>query len=271
MKRQEADYEEDVFSLDEDLAHERKKQLISYFVVSACAVALVALSLYGAVTLTRQRIEDQKHRADLVKTVVVADPEQPPVLAKDTNFWPASAFPEVPPMDAPAYDTETSDGHAVINLPAAASDGFAAYLTALTEKGAALYVQTSKLSVADLNGVEIHLIASNLKTQIVLCDEPAFTFSESGYQAFPLPESGKLVTVAPGVGANSRILTYRNASVTDALAYTGALAQAGWTLNGTLEPDNQVFQAVYKKNNLQIAVDYFTSGDAYQVRLDFLT
>lgn len=276
MDKRAREYEEDdVFSLEEDLARERRRQWVQYILVALCAAAVVALALYGSILLTRQRIASQNavKKAEVVVTPVTdpANPDAPPVEAPDTNFWPTAFFPDVPPIEALAYDTQAEPGYAVVNVPATTSRSFGAYIDALTEAGGKLYVRTTRLSIVDYNGTEIHLVANNLRTQVVLCGEAAYGWNDETYKVFPLPAAGKLVQVADGTGAGSRVLTYRGANVHDALDYAGSLAQAGWSLSGSLEPANNIFQAVYKKNNLQITVDYFSSGDNYLVKLDYLS
>lgn len=60
-----------------------------------------------------------------------------------------------------------------------------------------------------LNEVEIHLVDNNLESKVVLCAEPQIGWDDQDYDAFPLPEAGKLVSVEEGVAAASRVLTYR--------------------------------------------------------------
>jgi hypothetical protein len=92
-----------------------------------------------------------------------------------------------------------------------------------------------------LNNVEIHLINTNLESAVVLCDEPSLSWNDPAYSAFVLPADGTLVRVSEGLGADSRVLTYRRAFITDALNYVTKLMQAGWSIQGSLEPVNNQF------------------------------
>ena len=118
--------------------------------------------------------------------------------------------------------------------------------------------------------MEIHLVASGSTTAVVLCGEKAQDWNDPEYAAFPLPAAGALVTVEEGVGARSRVLTYRGASSTDAQEYLGRLAADEWTISEPLSVKDQTFSAVYKKSGQQITVDYFSSSDNFQVKLAFL-
>ncbi len=274
----EEDYDEDVFSLEEDLLREQKKQWVQYLIFAICSAVVVALAVYGSIQLTHRRLEAQQGiqvqpmpggavsqpgASSAPGGVLVATPA--PV-----NYWPSALFPEVPVLEAEAYETSVEDGYARIQVPSQTTERYDQYIEALVEAGAQVYVRTTRLSVLALEGVEIHLVDNNLESKVVLCNEPQIGWNDGDYNAFPLPETGKLVSVEEGVAAASRVLTYRLASSTDALAYTSALLEAGWTVSGSLEPTNNIFSAAFRKNNLQITVDYFSGGDDYQIRLDYL-
>lgn len=274
----EEEYDEDVFSLEEDLRREHRKQWTQYLVFAICAAVVVGLAIYGSIQLTHRRLESQQ--GIQVQPMPGAASPQPGVTGgpgglltatpAPVNYWPSALFSGVPVLESAAYETTVEDGYAQVEVPSETTRSFSQYIETLVEEGAQIYVRTTRLSVLALNEVEIHLVDNNLESKVVLCAEPQIGWDDQDYDAFPLPEAGKLVSVEEGVAAASRVLTYRLASSTDALAYTSALMEAGWTISGSLEPTNNIFSAVFKKNNLQITVDYFSSGDDYRVRLDYL-
>ena len=198
------------------------------------------------------------------------EPGAPQTTVAPVDYWPSALFPGVPVLQSAAYETTVRDGYAQVAVPSETAKGFDQYIATLVDAGAAVYVRTTRLSVLVLDGVEVHLVDNNLESKVVLCGESPIGWNDEGYAAFPLPETGNLVSVEEGVGAGSRVLTYRQATTLDALAYTSQLMDAGWTISGSLEPANNIFTAALKKNNLQITVDYFSTGDNYLVRLDFL-
>ena len=53
------EYDEDVFSLEEDLRREHMKQWVQYLVVAACAALVVGVALYGSIVLTPRRLDAQ--------------------------------------------------------------------------------------------------------------------------------------------------------------------------------------------------------------------
>ncbi|MBR2571448.1 MAG: hypothetical protein IKE30_04900 [Clostridia bacterium] len=265
-KRSDSEYEEDLFSLEEEENRERRKQTVQYVIVAICAAAVVALALFGTVKLTQRRMANQEEAEKVTaKTPAVILPAS----VQETNFWPADDFPQVPVLEAEGYDTKSETGRAVVEVPAQTAASFGSYVDQLIEEGARLWIDTDRLKVLDLNGTEVHLVDSNNRTAVTMCSEPVYNWNDSVYSAFLKPDA-RLVKVEEGAGADSRILTYRGASPMEALEYTQALNDGGWSLNGSMEMKNGVFQAVFKKNNLQITVDYFSSKDDYQVRLDFL-
>ena len=269
MDRRDQDYDEDVFSLEEDLAREHRKQWTQYLVVAICAVAVIALAFYGSIVLTKNRLANEEN---IKKTQIETQPDATAlpgatVEPVEVNFWPSEYFPEIPVLDSAAYETEADAGYAQIKVPSATARNFDAYITELTEQGAAVYARTSRLSVLVLDGVEIHLITSNQGNRVVLCKEPAYGWSDTTYAAFPIPEKGRLISVKEA--GLTRELTYRGATTLDALTYAASLVEQGWALSGSLEPTNNIFLGAYQKNNLQITVDYFSTGDNYVVKLEF--
>lgn len=269
------EYDEDVFSLEEDLRREHRKQWVQYLVFAVCAAIVVGLALYGSIVLTHSRLEAQRgievvNPAGTPLPGQTGKPGTPQATAAPVDYWPSALFPGVPVLQSAAYETTVKDGYAQVAVPSETAKGFDQYIADLVDAGAAVYVRTTRLSVLVLDGVEIHLVDNNLESKVVLCGESAIGWNDEGYAAFPLPDSGNLISVEEGVGAGSRVLTYRLATTLDALAYTSQLMDEGWTISGSLEPTNNIFTTALKKNNLQITVDYFSTGDNYLVRLDFL-
>lgn len=271
MNRRNQEYDDDVFSLEEDLAREHRKQKVQYYVVAICALLVVALAVYGSIMLTQRRLAEEVVRsaavepidegqAGLIDPVATADPV-------DTDFWPAEFFPNMPVLESEAYNTTKADaGYADIEVPSSTTRNFDAYITQLTDAGAAVYARTPRLSVLMLDGVEIHLITSNQGNHVVFCKEPAYGWDDATYSAFPLPTTGRLVSVRES--GTARELTYRDAATLDALAYANSLVQEGWVISGSLEPSNNIFTAVYKKDSHQITIDYFASSDNYTIKLE---
>lgn len=262
MPRHEVD--EDIFTLKEDESGRRRSQRIQYILVSTFAVLVIAVALYMSWWLTEQRLEYQT-------SIMREEEAQQAALGEETNYWPQAQFPDVPVLQSSVYDTRITQDHAEVQVPMSAADGFNAYITQLLDDGAKLYIDTQRLVVLDYKNIEMHLIRSSGRNAVVLCGEPQADWNESAYQDFPLPENGKLVNVSDqGTGERSRVLTYRQMSATDAIAYVSLLAQSDWAMIGTLEPDGHVFSCSFKKEDKQIAVDYFASSDNARVKLDFI-
>ncbi|MEA5069129.1 MAG: hypothetical protein VB067_09095, partial [Christensenellaceae bacterium] len=142
MSNRDRDYDEDVFSLDEDLAREKRRQWIQYLVVAFGAAVVVSLALYGSIVLTNNRLA-QRQSAQ-VEPAVPEGGEQPgrqpggPSPAS-TDFWPSELFPTIPVLESAAYDTRTEPGYAEIKVPSQTAKGFDDYIAGLTDKGASVY------------------------------------------------------------------------------------------------------------------------------------
>jgi hypothetical protein len=257
--------EEDVFTLESDAAEEKRRHVIQYALVGGFAALVIALALWGSLWLTQDRLNRQAQTASVEPTVAPAESAQP-----SFNTWPSEQFPDVPVFEASGYNTRLYGARAEISVPPLSVSGFDAYAEQLADAGARIFVRSKALTVLSYKGVEIHLIASGSTTAIALCGESAQPWSDPDYAAFPLPDAGTLVFVEEGVGARSRVLTYRNASSTDAQQYLSRLAAAEWAISSPLELSDQTFTAVYKKSGQQITVDYFASSDNFQVKLAFL-
>ena len=257
--------EDDVFTLDSDEVDEKRRHIIQYSLVSGFAVVVIALGLWGSMWLTQTRIEEQKAKPIPEATVAPQASTEPTF-----DVWPSEQFPDIPVYEASGYNTRSFGNRVEVDIPPLSVAGFDAYATQLADDGARIFVQSKALTVLSYEGVEIHLISSGAKTSVVLCGEPATTWSDPDYAAFPLPDAGTLVSVEEGVGARSRVLTYRNASSTDAQQYLGRLAADGWTITEPLALKDQTFNAVLKKSGQQITVDYFSTSDNFQVKLAFL-
>jgi hypothetical protein len=275
--------EEDLFSLEEELRQERVRQWTMYLIFAVCALAVIALALYGSYVLTNGRLEKQQAIATVpqesaapigtLPTEETPDPDAPVTAvptAAPLTYWPMAQYPGVPALESEAYETVLDNGLARVAVPSAAAKGFDAYVDTLCDEGAVLIVNTSRLSVLLLNNVEIHLINTNLESAVVLCDEPSLSWNDPAYSAFVLPADGTLVRVSEGLGADSRVLTYRRAFITDALNYVTKLMQAGWSIQGSLGPVNNQFAVSLRRNNLQITVDYFSTTEDYLVKLDYI-
>ncbi len=257
--------EEDVFTLDNDAAEEKRRHVIQYALVSGFAVVVVALALWGSIWLTQSRMAQQASVPEPAETVA-------PVASTEPSFdtWPSELFPEIPIYEATGYNTHVYGQRAEIDIPPLSVSGFDEYAEQLADDGAHIFVHGKSLVVLSYKGVEIHLIASGSNTSVVLCGESAMTWADPDYAAFPLPDAGTLVSVEEGVGARSRVLTYRNAAATDAQEYLNRLAASEWIISEPLSVKDQTFNAVYKKSGQQITVDYFANSDNFQVKLAFL-
>lgn len=275
--------DEDLFSVEEELRQERVRHWTMYLVFAICALAVIALALYGSYVLTNRRLESQQAvittpKESAAPTGILPTEETPdpavPINAAPTaaplTYWPVAQYPGIPALESEAYETVLDNGLARVAVPSAAAKGFEAYVKTLCDEGAVLIVNTSRLSVLLLDDVEIHLINTNLESAVVLCDEPSISWNDPAYSAFVLPSDGALVRVKEGLGADSRVLTYRKAAVTDALGYVTKLMETGWAIQGSLEPVNSQFAVSLRRNNLQITVDYFSSTEDYLVKLDYI-
>lgn len=257
--------EEDVFSLENDAAEEKRRHILQYSLVSGFAVVVVALALWGSMWLTNSRIAEQA-------AVVVPEATVAPAESTEPSFdtWPSTQFPDIPVYEASGYNTHLYGDRAEIAIPPLSVSGFDDYAGQLADEGARIFIHSKTLIVLSYKDVEIHLIASGSTTSVVLCGESAQTWNDPDYATFPLPSAGTLVSVEDGVGARSRVLTYRSASVTDAQEYLARLAASEWTISDPLSLKDQTFSAVFKKAGQQITVDYFSSSDNFQVKLAFL-
>jgi hypothetical protein len=257
--------EEDVFTLENDAAEEKRRHVIQYALVSGFAVIVIALALWGSMWLANSRVEQKA--AEKVPDATVA-----PAVSTEPSFdtWPSDMFPDIPVYEASGYDTRLYGDRAEIGIPPMSVNGFDDYAEKLANDGARVFVRSKPLTVLSYKGVEIHLIASGSTTAVALCGEKAQPWDDPDYTTFPLPAAGTLVSVENGVGARSRVLTYRGASSTDAQEYLGRLAADEWTISDPLSLKDQTFSAVYKKAGQQITVDYFSSSDNFQVKLAFL-
>ncbi|MEF9895363.1 MAG: hypothetical protein RR843_06260, partial [Clostridia bacterium] len=194
---QEDQYDEDVFSLEEDLIRERRKQWIQYIVVATLAALVVAAALYGSIVWTNSRLEREKNSIQPVTPIDnaingaapdalpsasaipnaiggTAAPDAIPsasAIPKPVNAWPADAFPDVPVLESEAYETRSGSGYADVIVPSSTAKAFDAYIAKLAEAGAAIFVRTPRLSVVNLDGVEIHLVTSNQENRVSLYDE----------------------------------------------------------------------------------------------------
>ncbi len=259
------EYDDDIFTLKEDELHKRRGHMIQYALVSLFAVLVIGVALYMSYWLTQRRIEDQ---SQIVQEDQVNTTEEQGVL----KAWPSAQFPSVPVLESSVYETHMNpEGtHAEIRVPPAVSAKFAQYAEDLANDGAQVYIKSDTLIVLSHRDVEIHLVKRPNKDAIELCAEPRATWNEPEYAAFPLPNAGDLVNWEKGTGEKSRWLTYRQMSASDAISYVSELAQSDWILVGTLEPVDHIFSCSFKKDNMQIAVDYFATTDNCRLKLDIL-
>ena len=260
------DYDDDIFTLQADEAAEHRKHVIQYALVSTFAVLVIALALYASYWLTQRRIAYQSE-ISTGQEAQAGDGQ----TEQDANYWPSQQFPDVPQLASNSYRTQINGDYAEVYVPQEAADGFSDYIEQLVDAGAQIFVQTQQLSVLNYGQTEIHIISNGVKNAVELCAESKFMWDGAGYEAFLLPASGRLARVDNGTGEASRVLTYRGASVNDALDYCAELAANDWVIVGGLRPDENIFLATYKKGDMQITVDYFSSGENYRVKLDFLT
>jgi len=257
--------EEDVFTLENDATDEKRRHVIQYALVSGFAVIVVALAIWGSMWLANSRVVQKAAEA-------LPEPTAQPAVSTEPSFdtWPSEQFPDIPVYEASGFNTHLYGDRAEIDIPPMSVTGFDDYAAKLADDGARIFVSSKALTVLAYNNVEIHLVASGSTTAVVLCAEKAQDWNDPEYAAFPLPAAGTLVAVEEGVGARSRVLTYRGASSTDAQEYLGRLAADEWTISDPLSLKDQTFSAVYKKAGQQITVDYFSSSDNFQVKLAFL-
>lgn len=273
------DFDDDIFTLKEDEAGKRRAHVLQYVLISTFAVAVLAVALYMSFYLTNDRLAYQ-HK--IVTENRSQQPGQPDASASpdyDPNYWPEAQFPELPKIEASAYDTRVDaerEGKVEINVPMSAAAKFSEYAAQLADGGGKIYIQTQRLTVVAYKGMELHLLYGGGKNAVVVCKEPRIDFNEANYNQFPRPKAGTLVDVSEGTGESSRVLTYRLASSADAIAYCTELMAAGWAMIGSLEPQDGIFACSFRKegaegqSGLQISVDYFSGGDNYRVRFDFL-
>ena len=261
------DYDEDVFTLKEDEAGKRRSHTIQYTLLSVFAVVVIAGAFFAGFKLTQSRIEYQ----------TLAEQEEqelpnPNALDLATADWPKAEFPNVPVLSANEYKTTSDDGRAEINIPMAATAGFESYTEQLADGGAHIYVQTPRLTVLNYRGIEIHLISGSGKNAVVLCNEPRIDWNDPAYSAFPILKKGNLIKQMEGTGEGSRVLTYRLVSAHDMIEYISTLTSNGWTIVGSLDPQDYVFNCSFTKDDMKITIDYFSSNkDDCIVKFDFVS
>ena len=269
-------YRDDVFTLQEEESAQRRAHVLQYVLLSLFAVALLSVALYMSFWLTEERMRrDGIQPSDPGATPAPQDENQ----VEDTNYWPSELFPELPKVEASVYDTHIDPTHAAkveVNVPMAAAARFSDYANALADKGGNIYVRTQRMTIVAYKGIELHLLYGSTRNAAIICAEPAITFSDANFSAFPMPEAGKLVDVSEVTGEGGRLMTYRLASSADALNYCAKLISSGWTISGSLEPQDQIFACSFKKEGaegqlgMQITVDYFSGNDNYRVRFGFI-
>ena len=158
----EEEYDEDVFSLEEDLRREHRKQWTQYLVFAICAAVVVGLAIYGSIQLCSAAWNQQGNtgtahaRRGYPQPGVTGGPGG--LLAATpapVNYWPSALFPGVPVLESAAYETTVEDGYAQVEVPSETTRSFSQYIETLVEEGAQIYVRTTRLSVLALNEVEI--------------------------------------------------------------------------------------------------------------------
>ncbi len=273
------EYDDDIFTLKEDEAGKRRAHVLQYVLISTFAVLVLAVALYMSFYLTNDRLEFQNKIVMEQNTQPEAEPDATQQPDYDPNFWPKEQFPDLPEVAATAYDTRldgSHEGKAEVNVPMSAAAKFGDYAEQLADDGGQIFIKTQRLSVVAYKGMEVHLLYGGGKNAVVICKESRVDFNEANYNQFPRPKAGTLVEVSEGTGEGSRILTYRLVSPADAITYCSDLMTAGWTMNGSLEPKDHIFACSFRKEGaegeagLQISVDYFSGGDNFRIRFDFL-
>ena len=270
-------YDDDIFTLKEDEDARRRAHLVQYVLICAFAVMVLGVALYMSFYLTNSRLV---YQAGIAKEAeITADDDMPTQTDKDPNYWPADIFPQVPQIESSIYDTRIDPdraGKVEVNMTMQAASKFETYAEKLADSGGRIFVKTPRMTVVAYQDVEIHLLYGSTKNAAVLCNEPTVDFDATGYEAFPLPTTGRLVEVLDGTGEASRVLTYRLASSTDALNYCAQLTASGWFINGALEMQDQVFACSLRKEGaegrpgMQVSIDYFSGSDNYRIRFDFI-
>lgn len=263
---QKHEHDEDIFTLQEDDANNRRSQILQYSLVSVFAVAVLAVALYMSFWLTNNRIEYQTRIAEQAE-------QEEAVLentTEDRNFWPETEFPGIPKLESSTYETKLFQKRAEVHVPMAVASKFSEYAETLADAGGKVYVQTPRLTIVVLGTTEIHLESTTGRNVVTLCSESAIDWNEADYQLFPRLKSGRLVDASEGTGERSRVLTYRLVSPAEAIAYCSELVSANWQLSSKLEPKDQVFQCTLKKDDMQISVDYYSSSDNFRVRYAYM-
>jgi hypothetical protein len=192
--------------------------------------------------------------------------------------WPSDLFPDMPVFAADSYEVWVTEGSCEIYLPAGTDAGFADYTKALTDIGANLYVQNDLLTVLTMGDTEIHLMPDEEQPMISFLNEPAYDYQEDvdlypGLTDYPMPQSGRLVSLEGSYDYGSEdedtetlqsmILTYRCASIADALAYCEDLTAAGWVAQEQGVPEGNTLYASYVRAGKMIIVDYYSNSSDY--------
>ncbi|MGI6174009.1 MAG: hypothetical protein ACOYI8_08970 [Christensenellales bacterium] len=194
--------------------------------------------------------------------------------------WP-STLTGVPVFEADSYESWVATDHVIVYLPKGADAGFPDYVKALTDAGAALYVQNELLTVLSLGEMEIQLMPDPEEPSITFFAEPAYDYKEDiemypELEEYPMPDTGRLVSLEGifNYGEEDEdvpetmemaILTVRNASISDALDYCEKLTMAGWVQQGDAVPEGNALYAEFVKASRTIVVDYFMNGSDYMI------
>ncbi len=194
--------------------------------------------------------------------------------------WP-STLAGVPVFKADSYESWIAADHVIVYLPKGADAGFPEYVKALTDAGAALYVENEMLAMLSLGEMEIQLIPDPDEPSIIFFAEPTYDYTADlemypELEEYPMPDAGRIVAVEgifdfgeeeeeASETMEMAILTVRNASVSDALGYCEKLKAAGWAPQGDAVPEGNALYAEFAKAGRAIVVDYFMNGSDYMV------
>jgi hypothetical protein len=180
------------------------------------------------------------------------------------NQWPAQQFPEIIPFESASYGVIIENGRADIYLAAGSDAGFADYAAALIEKGAIVHLDNEMLTVLVLGDTEIQLIPNFEMPLILLCAEPQIDWAN---EAYPLPQTGRLVSAEPIIGSAGTALIYRCVSFADLIDYTEYLEGEGWSADPAEPMDGALF-TTYRRDAQTIAIDYYAFSTNFEISLE---
>ena len=170
--------------------------------------------------------------------------------------WPASEYSEVPVFEADEYYVKDEGDYIDISVDSEAAKNLDSYIDELKEKGAETYLEDTYSYYGGLGDIEIQVFRFDSMSRIIICAEETVAFDLEEFEAFPLPEGGRLTGETYLTGDNSCLLTYRNMSFDDIKDYVTKLSDDGFEKDSDLPSEASVFIMTLTKDDMTVTIDY---------------